>query len=210
MSSQSVIVLWIQCLRDCNVISDHRKIADDFRHDNADKKVLTATKSRCGQTRALAVVAAAGWDRASGSEIRTERPGHGAYTGGTRDRTASRMERHHRLQPHVQKLLGPVEIPHCEESADGGSKCWPNYVVDRQEVTCVSIKPSLRSVKITTGSMQETMLRSGAGIATLVQSVVAPDQGIGKNCIGITSGAPFGRIAINVAGPFLRRDQGNR
>jgi hypothetical protein len=45
----------------------------------------------------------------------TERPGHKAHSAGIRDRSAPRMERHRRSQPHVQKLLGPLEISRCEE-----------------------------------------------------------------------------------------------
>jgi hypothetical protein len=44
-----------------------------------------------------------------------ERPGYKALSGGNRDRTAPRMERYRRPQPHVQKLLGPMEIPPFEE-----------------------------------------------------------------------------------------------
>jgi hypothetical protein len=52
----------------------------------------------------------------SHSENRTtERPGHRAHSGGSRDRTASTMERRCRPDPHVWKLLGPMEIPHCGE-----------------------------------------------------------------------------------------------
>jgi hypothetical protein len=46
---------------------------------------------------------------------RTERPGHRAHSGGSRDRTAPRMERYLRPQHHVQKLLDPMDIPLCEE-----------------------------------------------------------------------------------------------
>jgi hypothetical protein len=67
-----------------------------------------AGTSYCGCSRSLL--------RSSGSENRTtERPRHRAHSGGSRDQTASRMEKHRRPQPHVQKLLDPTEIPRCEE-----------------------------------------------------------------------------------------------
>jgi hypothetical protein len=51
----------------------------------------------------------------SRSGNRTERPGHRAHSGGSGDWTAPRIERHRWPHHHVQKLLGPMEITHCEE-----------------------------------------------------------------------------------------------
>jgi hypothetical protein len=51
----------------------------------------------------------------SRSENGTERPEYRAHSGGTRDRIALRMERHRPLQLHIQKILGSMEIPSCEE-----------------------------------------------------------------------------------------------
>lgn len=45
----------------------------------------------------------------------TELPGRIAYSGKSRYRTAPTIERHCRLQPHIQQLLGPMEIARCEE-----------------------------------------------------------------------------------------------
>jgi hypothetical protein len=47
-----------------------------------------------------------------------------------------------------------------------------------RDVTSVSTTPKM-SGKGTSGSRQEVMLRSGAGNATPVQPVAAPEQGIG-------------------------------
>jgi hypothetical protein len=49
------------------------------------------------------------------SQNRTEQSGYRAHFGGSRYRTAPRVEIHRRPQPHVQTLLSPVEIPRCEE-----------------------------------------------------------------------------------------------
>jgi hypothetical protein len=48
-------------------------------------------------------------------ENTTEWLGRRVYFGGSRDFAAPRMERHLWLQPHAQKLLGPVGILRCEE-----------------------------------------------------------------------------------------------
>jgi hypothetical protein len=45
----------------------------------------------------------------------TEWPGQRSHSGGSRDWTAPRMERHRRPHPHVQKVLVPMEMPRCEE-----------------------------------------------------------------------------------------------
>jgi hypothetical protein len=72
-------------------------------------------------------------------------------------------------------------------------------MVDPQD-TWVSTISWIRSDNGTTGSRQKTMLRTGAGSATPVQPVTAPEPGIR---------APFERLAIDASGPLPRRNQGH-
>jgi hypothetical protein len=146
------------------------------------------------------------WLQRQPAGSRTERTGHGAQSGRSRDGTVPRMGIHCRPQPHEQRLLGPVEIPRCEErhtraplgirrrttknSPDSSPSEHSERSVDRQGVTWVSTRPWVRSGKSTTGSRQETTLRSGAGSATPVQPVEAPESGIGAKCISTKSGPP--------------------
>jgi hypothetical protein len=64
----------------------------------------------------------------------------------------------------------------------------------------MSARPWIRSGKGTAASRQEMILRSGARSATPVQPVVATEQVIGQRRL-YSVGAPFERIAINIAGP---------
>jgi hypothetical protein len=73
----------------------------------------------------------------------------------------------------------------------------------------VSTGPWIRSSKDTTGSRQETMLRNGARSATPVQPVTAPRTRNRNQMHQCNVGAHLERIAIDVAGPFPRSDQGN-
>jgi hypothetical protein len=128
----------------------------------------------------------------------TKWPSHRAHSGGCRDRREPRMEIHCRLQPHAQKLLGPMGICRCEEwhtrSSFGNrptddkkiaqiilprgrvNYVLQKYMADRQ-VTCVSAMPKILSGKSTSDSRHEKILRSGAG-STPVRS---PNQESGPN-----------------------------
>jgi hypothetical protein len=64
--------------------------------------------------------------------------------------------------------------------------CCPNYMVDNQDVTLVSTRPSVRSDKGTADCSKETMLRS-AGSATPVQPVSASETGIGAKFMSTIS-----------------------
>jgi hypothetical protein len=149
------------------------------------------------------------WLGSSGSENRTERPGHRASSGGSRVWTAPRMEDITDHSPtyksywtHWKSLAVRNGIlKHHWESVNRWSKAaqiilpWsrgnymlPKHMVDCQEVTWVSTSPWIRSGKGITGYSQETMLNSGAGSVTPVQPVAAPGTGIGAKCINTMLG----------------------
>jgi hypothetical protein len=89
-----------------------------FPDDHTEKSVLTVINLRCGQMSSRYKLPELQPQQAGSthSENRTtEWPGHSTHSGGSWDQTAPRIERHRLLQPHIQKLLGPMEIPHCEE-----------------------------------------------------------------------------------------------
>jgi hypothetical protein len=100
------------------------------------------------------------------------------------------------------------------ESANGRSKifqmCWPNYILDRQEVTCVSTKPQISFGNGTNGSRQEAVLRDVADCVRSAKQVAVPGLGIVAKRTSTVFGAPLGRIVIDAAGTFPRSDQGNR
>jgi hypothetical protein len=108
--------------------------------------------------------------------------------------TATIIERHNRSQCHTQKLLGPMEIPRCEERHTRAPLEIRRRTMKRAQIihprsrvndvlTELHGGPSRghlgvnvtvdRCGKGTTGSRQETMLRNGAGSATSVQPVAA-------------------------------------
>jgi hypothetical protein len=95
------------------------------------------------QVCAIAALAASDWDPMA---LRTELNDQGI--GPILEEVETRMERHHQPQPHIQKLLGPIEISHCEEwltraplrirqqmikdSPDNSPKNRVNYMLDHQ------------------------------------------------------------------------------
>jgi hypothetical protein len=125
------------------------------------------------------------------------------------------MYRHYWLQPHIQKLLGPVTIPCCEERHTGaplGIRPWAikiariipwnkvndmrlNYMVDHQEVTWVSAKPYWLLARSNTEKLcwQCDICAASHGPWTSNQGQMHQ----------YNVRTPFKRIAINVAGPFL-------
>jgi hypothetical protein len=160
----------------------------------------------------------------------TKRPRHRAHHAGSRNRAATRMERHCRLQPHVQKLLGSVEITHCEKrhtTAQLGFRQWtisnrPNSSPSEQSKGCAE-RSTWWIVRRSLGCQQNPELCSA-------MVLLAPGRGdIERWCrlcdIRAASrgpwtrnwgqihqynvAVPFERVAIDVAGPFPRSDQGN-
>jgi hypothetical protein len=142
-------------------------------------------------------------------ENRTECSGHRSNFGWSRERTAHIMVKHRRWQPHVQKLLGPMEFLRCEERHIR----TPLGIRRRSKITQIIFPRSRVNDVITelhggpSGShlgvykalnkvrqryywlhAQESMLRSGHGSATPVKPVAAPEPGIGAKCIS-TSGS---------------------
>jgi hypothetical protein len=110
---------WIQRLQEYSFISEHhygRK--QQFRCPFATivpRRVYSLPESRgAGRRQAGTIYCGYSRNRLRSSLFQngtTVRQGHRTHSGGNRDRTAPRMERHRRLQTHVQKLLSPVDIP---------------------------------------------------------------------------------------------------
>jgi hypothetical protein len=112
---------WIQHMQEYNFTSEHRQ---GRKHNNAEALSRRSCQEECThchkveapadvkQVRAIATVAAAGRDPAT---LRTKRPRHRAHPTGSTNRAATGEERHCRPQPHVQNLLGSVEIARCEK-----------------------------------------------------------------------------------------------
>jgi hypothetical protein len=149
--------------------------------------------------------------RSSCSEKGTpERSGHRAHSGGSRDQTAPRMERHRRPQPRVQKLLAQWKSRAVKNGILSESGI-AQIILPRGTVNDVLAKrhggPSggllginntwVRSGKDATGCRQETMLRSGGGSATPVQPVVASEPRIEAKCINTTLG-PHSKIYASI------------
>jgi hypothetical protein len=83
--------------------------------DPAKRSVPTATKSRHEQT-SNKYEPLQPWPGSCYSDNRAiKQPKHRARSTGSGNRAVTRMERYRRLQPHVQKLLGSMEIARCEE-----------------------------------------------------------------------------------------------
>jgi hypothetical protein len=112
--------LWIQRLQEYNFTSEYRQ---GRKHNSADALSQRACQEECihchkvemrahiRQVHAIAAVAVTDWDLgALKTELNDQDIGPGS-----RDRTASRVGRHHRPQPRVRKLRGPMEITRCEE-----------------------------------------------------------------------------------------------
>jgi hypothetical protein len=117
------IAWWIQRLQEYAFSSEHRQgrkhNADTLSPMTMPRRVYSLPQSRSDGRRQACTSYCSGSRSYLGSSCsengRTERPGHRVHSGGSRDWTALRMERHRRLQPHVRNLLGPMEIPRCEE-----------------------------------------------------------------------------------------------
>jgi hypothetical protein len=107
---------WIQRLQEYNFTSEH---CQGQKHNNADalakKDARSVKKLRCSRCKAGASDRHHG-RRRLGSRCSMERaagrPRSRAHSTGSRDQPTPKIERHRRPQAHVQKLLGPKDIPH--------------------------------------------------------------------------------------------------
>jgi hypothetical protein len=116
---------WIQSLQEYNFNSEH---SQGRKHKNANALSQWSCWEECTHchkvkvladvmhVRTVAAVAAAGWGPAAlRTELNNQDSGHRAHSEGSQDWPVPRTERHHLLQPHVQKLLTSMQIPRCEE-----------------------------------------------------------------------------------------------
>jgi hypothetical protein len=114
---------WIQRLQEYTFTSEHpqgrkhkntyalsrRPCREDFTHCHN-----IEARADIKQIRSISAVAAAGRDPVTENGA-IKRPRHTAHSTGGRNRAATGMEKYHRPQPHVQKLLGSVEVARCEK-----------------------------------------------------------------------------------------------
>jgi hypothetical protein len=178
--------------------------------DHSKKSVLPVTMLRHGQTSSTTYYSYSSSRLGSShsENITTEWPGHRAHSGGSRDRAAPKMERHHDRSPTLKSYCAqwkPLAVRNgilerhweCE---DRWSKIAQIILPQsrRNDVLIelhggppgshLGVNKALNKVRQKYYWLQAMMLRSGAASAKSVQPVTAPEPGIGAKCIGTISG----------------------